>query len=117
MAHTRRPARTTSPDGKLWDLVEVGPLRAGDGEAIGGVSFAADVTERTQAEAGTAQLAAIVESTDDAVIALMLSAALAGGALGAWVTMPAERRFGPFQGIKSSAAIARMAAERLSEPR
>jgi hypothetical protein len=43
-----------SPDGKLWDLVEVGPLRAGDGEAIGGVSFAADVTERTQAEAGTA---------------------------------------------------------------
>ncbi len=34
--------------------------------------------------------------------------------LGAWVTMPAERRFGPFQGINSSAAIARMAAERLS---
>ena len=30
--------------------------------------------------------------------------------------MPAERRFGPFQGINSSAAIARMAAERLSEP-
>ena len=37
--------------------------------------------------------------------------------LGAWVTMPAERRFGPFQGINSSAAIARMAAERLSERR
>jgi hypothetical protein len=35
-------------------------------------------------------------------------------ALGAWVTMPAERRFAPFQGINSSAAIARMAAERLS---
>ena len=34
--------------------------------------------------------------------------------LGAWVTMPAERRFAPFQGINSSAAIARMAAERLS---
>ena len=34
----------------------------------------------------------------------------AGLDLGAWVTMPAERRFGPFQGIKSSAAIARMAA-------
>ena len=41
----------------------------------------------------------------------------AADTLGAWVTMPAERRFGPFQGIKSSAAIARMAAERLSEPR
>ena len=38
-------------------------------------------------------------------------------ALGAWVTIPKERRFGPFQGIKSSAAMARMAAERLSEPR
>jgi CBS domain containing-hemolysin-like protein len=37
--------------------------------------------------------------------------------LGAWVTMPAERRFGPFQGINSSAAIARMAAEQLSGPR
>ena len=35
-------------------------------------------------------------------------------ALGAWVTMPVERRFGLFQGINSSAAIARMAAERLS---
>ncbi len=37
--------------------------------------------------------------------------------LGAWVTMPAERRLGPFQGLNSSAAIARMAAERLSERR
>src|ERR1035438_7547719 len=37
--------------------------------------------------------------------------------LGAWVTIPKERRFGPFQGIKSSAVMARMAAERLSEPR
>jgi hypothetical protein len=36
------------------------------------------------------------------------------GRLGAWGTMPAERRFAPFQGINSSAAIARMAAERLS---
>jgi PAS domain S-box-containing protein len=40
----------TSPDGESWYAVEVGPLRAGEGEIIGGVSFAVDISERKRVE-------------------------------------------------------------------
>jgi PAS domain S-box-containing protein len=38
-----------SPDGEGWYAVEVCPLRAPDGEIVGGVSFAIDVSERKRA--------------------------------------------------------------------
>jgi diguanylate cyclase (GGDEF)-like protein/PAS domain S-box-containing protein len=48
--------------------VEVAPLRGSEGAIIGGVSFAVDITEHKRAEAIRAQLAAIVESSEDAVL-------------------------------------------------
>lgn len=47
-----------SPDGESWYAVEVGPLRAGAGEIVGGVSFAVDISERKRVER---QLLALVD--------------------------------------------------------
>jgi len=59
-------------DRHSWYLVDVAPLRGRGGAIIGGVSFAVDITERKRAEAIKEQLAAIVESSDDAVLAKTL---------------------------------------------
>ena len=63
-----RSLEVESPGGERWYLVEIGPLRAGDGELIGGVSFAVDITDRKPAVELQAHLAAIVECSYDAVI-------------------------------------------------
>jgi len=39
-----------SPDHENWYAVEVGPLRAGEGKIVGGVSFAVDISERKRLE-------------------------------------------------------------------
>jgi PAS domain S-box-containing protein len=39
-----------SPDGESWYAVEIGPLRAGAGEVVGGVSLAVDISERKRVE-------------------------------------------------------------------
>ena len=44
------------------------PLFDDDGELVGGINLLLDITERKQAERGTGRLAAIVESSDDAII-------------------------------------------------
>jgi PAS domain S-box-containing protein len=54
-----------SPDGEGWYAVEVRPLRAGDGEIVGGVSFAVGITERKRVEQ---QLLALVDVAPDASV-------------------------------------------------
>ena len=67
------------PDQGRWYLMEVGPLVRSDGEVIGGVSFAVDITRRKRAEEAivaeqhlgeqtAARLAAIVRDSDDAIV-------------------------------------------------
>ena len=41
---------TPSTDGEHWYLVQVGPLRAGEGEVVGGVAFTTDITTRKRRE-------------------------------------------------------------------
>ncbi len=77
------------PDGtRIW--VEVYPtrLRDADGNTTGGVNMILDVTERKQAEIVLARLAAIVECSDDAIIAKNLD-----GVIETW-NRGAERLFG-----------------------
>jgi PAS domain S-box-containing protein len=68
-----------SVDESRWYLIGVGPLVRGDGEVIGGVSFAVDITRRKRAEEAVvaeqhlgertaARLAAIVRGSDDAIV-------------------------------------------------
>ena len=45
-----RSTEIRSLDGERWYQVEVGPLRSGDGEIIGGVSIAVDITDRKELE-------------------------------------------------------------------
>jgi len=44
------------------------PLRDAQGRIVGGINMLLDITERKRAEAATASLAAIVNSSDDAII-------------------------------------------------
>lgn len=81
-------AEVSSPDGERWYQVDVGPLRDGEGEIVGGVSLAADITERKQAQEVAAQLAAIIESSDDAVVGKTLD-----GKIVSW-NRGAERMYG-----------------------
>jgi PAS domain S-box-containing protein len=57
------------PDGtRRWFIPYPTPLRDSEGKVVGGVNMLVDITERKQAERATAHLAAIVESSDDAII-------------------------------------------------
>ena len=77
------------PDGqRRWCVPYPRPLRDAEGTIVGGVNLLMDITERKQAELATASLAAIVGSSDDAIVSKDLD-----GIITTW-NKGAERIFG-----------------------
>ncbi len=57
------------PDGtRLWFMPYPTPLRDAEGRVVGGINMLLDITERKHGEEAVALLAAIVDSSDDAII-------------------------------------------------
>ena len=62
--------RLTKGGQRIQVSLSVAPMRGPDGAIIGAASIARDITERRRAEEDRARLAAIVESTEEAIIAI-----------------------------------------------
>ena len=76
-------------DGSTFDVaLTISAIRSGDGRIIGASKIARDITERKAMERDVRRLAAIVESSDDAIVAKDLN-----GVIHSW-NAGAERIFG-----------------------
>jgi len=77
------------PDGQVaWDSTTKMPLRDANGNIIGTFGVSRDITKRKLAEAGNARLAAIVNSSDDAIFSTTRE-----GVIATW-NAGAERMYG-----------------------
>lgn len=74
--------------GRLTVLAHANPLRDESGKVVGAVNVLVDITDRKKAEVVQARLAAIVESSEDAIVAKSLE-----GRIQSW-NSGAERLFG-----------------------
>ena len=71
-------------DGRLIDVsLTVSPIRGADGTCVGASLIARDISERRRADMATSELAAIVDSSDDAIIGKTLDGVITSWNLGA----------------------------------
>jgi PAS domain S-box-containing protein len=77
------------PDGsRVWFTPYPRPLRNAEGAVVGGINMLMDITDRKKSEQTTGLLAAIVDSSDDAIVSKSLD-----GVITSW-NKSAERLFG-----------------------